>query len=698
MPYEFFDDVAFYFVLYCIIFTFLAPWTAYKLYCQFCSGQSSGHKPGDDLCLCEDCQSKFKKFKVDKKSRASKAFTFCNVLFVVLWIALIALMIQMPSFKDEELTTFEPYTILGIEKDSTESQIKKAYRKESLKWHPDKNPDNADAEQKFIMVAKAYQTLTDPAAKENLEKFGNPDGYQGISMTIGLPSFLTKKENELSVLLLYFLVLIVIPPIGVWMWWSKAKHRHKSGVYRETVGIYFKYVTNTMAPKFLIEILGASAEYRVLAENPTDRVALKKLSNSVKEKQVKQKFKKEYIIRSTTLLYAYLLRRTIPDSMKSDLLLVLEECHRLLHVMLEICFARRFHGVMLSVIALMQSLTQALWFGSDAMLQLPILTEKDLSKLRKKNIKTVTQFKAAAREDKEKLCRDISSEQWDEIEAAADRLPSVNVKCTYKTEDEEGIYAGDYVKFSVFMKRMTRDEVINGVVEKPEEVPEEKKELTEEELIEQLPVTHRRIPITKPPTYAYAPLFPFDKKENWFVYMIERLPGNRTRFLAYEKLATFDWEETVDLNIRVAEAGDHEYILHVCCDSYVGCDKILKFRMKVASQAALEKKKELALLEEEESDEEDDDDEEEEEYSQFWDYLVLLLLAIFAYNWLQSKGYWAQYCTPIVIKIQTLFKPLTDKIYPVIQPYWDPLKVYVFSFYELVGEVLTREFPEDLDY
>ena len=53
------------------------------------------------------------------------------------------------------------------------------------------------------MVSKAYQTLTDPAAKENIEKYGNPDGYQGVSVTIGLPSILTRKENEMPIMLLY---------------------------------------------------------------------------------------------------------------------------------------------------------------------------------------------------------------------------------------------------------------------------------------------------------------------------------------------------------------------------------------------------------------------------------------------------------------------------------------------------------------
>lgn len=61
------------------------------------------------------------------------------------------------------------YKILGIEKDATEQQIKKAYRKLAIVHHPDKNPDDADAADRFKEIQEAHETLSDPQKRERYD-------------------------------------------------------------------------------------------------------------------------------------------------------------------------------------------------------------------------------------------------------------------------------------------------------------------------------------------------------------------------------------------------------------------------------------------------------------------------------------------------------------------------------------------------
>ncbi len=81
------------------------------------------------------------------------------------------------------------YDILGINKSASEAEIKKAYRKKAIEYHPDKNPDNKDAEAKFKEAAEAYEVLSNADKKARYDQFGHQafeggGGFNGGGMNM----------------------------------------------------------------------------------------------------------------------------------------------------------------------------------------------------------------------------------------------------------------------------------------------------------------------------------------------------------------------------------------------------------------------------------------------------------------------------------------------------------------------------------
>lgn len=75
----------------------------------------------------------------------------------------------------------DPYKILGVSRDATEDEIKKAYRKLAAKWHPDKNSGSKEAEEKFKEINSAYERITNPQPEQ--PDFSN--GFQGFGGGFG---------------------------------------------------------------------------------------------------------------------------------------------------------------------------------------------------------------------------------------------------------------------------------------------------------------------------------------------------------------------------------------------------------------------------------------------------------------------------------------------------------------------------------
>ena len=114
------------------------------------------------------------------------------------------------------------YEILSLDKTASSDQIKKAYRKVAMKYHPDRNPGDSSAEEKFKEAAEAYSILSDPEKKSRYDQFGHAGinqggagaGFHGMDINDIFSSF---GDIFLSLTFIFFdlaisiTVLLVIP-------------------------------------------------------------------------------------------------------------------------------------------------------------------------------------------------------------------------------------------------------------------------------------------------------------------------------------------------------------------------------------------------------------------------------------------------------------------------------------------------------
>eukprot|EP00544_Gedaniella_sp_CCMP2646_P006368 CAMPEP_0202483462 /NCGR_PEP_ID=MMETSP1361-20130828/2702_1 /ASSEMBLY_ACC=CAM_ASM_000849 /TAXON_ID=210615 /ORGANISM="Staurosira complex sp., Strain CCMP2646" /LENGTH=637 /DNA_ID=CAMNT_0049111739 /DNA_START=101 /DNA_END=2014 /DNA_ORIENTATION=- len=462
-------------------------------------------------------------------------------LGITLFFTALSIYLIVSVNTDGQVNTFDPFAILEIDRTADTKQIKRAYRDLSLKYHPDKNPNNPAAEARFMMVAKAYEALTDEVAKENFEKYGNPDGKQSLEVSIGLPSFLLDTENRNLVLMVYLIIMVGVIPFCVWRYYSDSSKFGEKDVMYDTYSWFHHTLNEHTVLKGLPEIMSGSAEFRQvnLPKNPIEKKEIAKLLQENKSQMLKPKYNHPVCIKGNVLMHSHLLRKShvLDENLGLDLKYMLRLSNSLIDAMISVCQNQDLLQTAMNCIEYGQYVAQACWVKDSPLLQLPHFTHQEVKHCEKgkasQRATNIQEYRAIPNDEKKGMA-DFTEEQKQDVYKTLQVIPDISVESMVYVDDDEDdkVYEGDLCTVKV---TITRNNLKKG---------------------ERAGLVH-------------APRFPFPKQEAWWIIL-----GTKDgKIISIEKVTNPARVVEHQIKFLAPRVGEYEFDLYVKSNAYIGLDQ-----------------------------------------------------------------------------------------------------------------------------
>ena len=560
-----------------------------------------------------------KRRKMTTGRRVGGLFRGTNLWYTLGWIVMIALSVYITRTPLQE-KRFDPYDILDLRVGASTKEIKSAYRKLSLKYHPDKNPDPAAAVYFAESIAPAYKTLTDDVARENYEKYGHPDGKQSTKLGIALPEQLFGKGGMAPVMLIVLVVGGIMLPLFIAM--CSIRKMNKFGgnnVLKQTQVNYARMLKPVLALSKVPETLAVAHEFIETpfldGQDAAVSQLLKDYKNEYESKDQKLMKRLPTIIKAHMLILTQTSRRaaSLPPVLSADAKKLVLTLPRLIEELLKIAampINRAGHSYarpQISVMEFYQCFTQGVPLssrkrdedGNASLLQLPHFSTENLNGVAKK-CKSLHALMKLSSEDRKKLLIDarFSEAATKDVErqlAVIPRVTTFEAKISVD-DDDDTIMEGDFVTAKLKIKIGRSGGPLGGAL---------------------------------PP----LPFCAADRTEGWRVFVYDK---STNTLLASSTLKQRDVEkaergdEPLDLSVQFVglPSGMYNVGVSLMSDYWIGVDAKVSCMMKVlkptaTNVAAREAKsasrsdvtKPNAEVEEEESSESDYSDDDEDDYS-----------------------------------------------------------------------------------
>ncbi|KAL4443205.1 hypothetical protein ABPG74_002272 [Tetrahymena malaccensis] len=543
----------------------------------------------------KDLSADKKKFNQAVEFKAQK-YSLKFYILVLLFVSCIYFAYQTSKYtaKTDDLKRFDPYEILEIQRGASQGEIKKAYRKMVLLYHPDKNP-SPEAAAKFLLVTKANECLTDESKMKVCEQFGSPDGPGSLQVAIAMPSFFQKKENHVFVLALFSVLFVILVPIIVLIWLnrSQSKNNHgkltnyilsiflclvfnnlpnffNKGMLVENYMTAFIKMTQNMAPAKLIEIIGYCAEFRF----PITRQEQEYFTKKTQFLEEYQTSKNAVSTKGQKLLILYFEGIEVPKESQNHFDQLMHQVPCILESAVEHCLQLnamlpkqnpRYLSVqtLLNTIHFQQHFFQGVWstkFDMDLMQISYVQNDKiSFKKLYQKyrNLKNLQNTPVDQRKYDVQVNLDEAKKQKfiEEVNQEVDSFPNMKMQFDVLLDEQEntGLYRATTQENKTVSVTIEEGQIFNLKVG----------------------ITRENIPEKEEGMFAICHKYPYVKDMQLHVFVTDK-----ERIFQYQQLT--GQARYIEFNEKMAlPQGEFSLELHVKPDCYIGMDEVFKFNMKV---------------------------------------------------------------------------------------------------------------------
>lgn len=426
--------------------------------------------------------------------------------------------------------------------------------------------------------ADSIQILTDDVARENFQKYGNPDGPGTFSVAIAMPKFLLEKENHIQVLLVSFFFLLVVVPGFLYMHFKDDTVKDERGVLLANKQIFAKKLNEMMIQKNLPQVAAVTVEFQSIGARSQEEVDLMKKilrdNEEIKELMPKAVSRNTQNMNMLPLVVILSHMMQVPEiknpAFRENLAHILKLGPQHIAMMIELgselnaahrmgaspkqLKARNFKDI----IEFSQHFVQGLWFGAEPLLQLPYFTPDEV-----KNYKRI-----------------LKDHQI--IEG------SIQTFCKLEAEKRAklGLFGGDAAKLGQLEKAVRAMPVVEVAAQA---FTEGAAVMTMMDVITLcFSVKYTNLAATESPGYVHSEHFPFLKRQKWYLLVTDGATREFVIACAPLDFKDKDGNDTntakLEIKQRFGKAGQFSFHAYFICDSYIGFDKEVELKFAVQEE------------------------------------------------------------------------------------------------------------------